>query len=234
MLSRGGEMRMYVPSRGVEDWRRLLEDPKKQWKRGHSARALAYCWEKASAFPPEIIHLFTESGVAAFAEVELLIAIPEHVVPLRGTGKGSQNDVFVLGKGADGGLISMTIEGKVAEPFDVQMDKWTLGMSSNKQVRLQYLTDMLGLSGEIPDEIWYQLLHRTASAVIEAKRFNARYAAMVVHSFSQEDVGLGDYSAFVKLFGAEAGVAELVYLNDTNGIQLYSGWARGDARYLES
>jgi hypothetical protein len=36
----------------------------------------------------------------------------------------------------------------------------------------------------VPDAIRYQLLHRAASVVIEAERFNASYAVLPVHSFS--------------------------------------------------
>jgi hypothetical protein len=223
----------YVPSRGVKDWKGLLAKPEKHWRKGYSARAVAHCWEEAAGFPPEIARLFSESGIAAFEDVELMMAFPEYVVPLRGKGEGSHSDVFVLGKGADGELISVMVEGKVAEPFDVTMDKWTASMSDNKKTRLAYLQEMLGLSAQIPGEIRYQLVHRTASAVIEARRFNARHAAMVVHSFSQEDEGFGDYAAFAGLFGAEVRVGKLVHLNETNGIDLYCGWVRGDGRFLE-
>jgi hypothetical protein len=225
--------RTYVPSRGVKDWRWLLAKPEKHWRKGYSARALAHCWEEADGFPPEIARLLSGSGIAALDDVKLLLAFPEYVTPLRGKGKSSHSDVFVLGKGADGGLVSVMVEGKVAEPFGETMNQWTAGMSDNKGIRLEYLKEILGLSGQIPGEIRYQLVHRTASAVIEAKRFNAQYAVMVVHSFSKEDEGFGDCAAFAGLFGAEVRVGRLVHLNETNGIDLYCGWARGDGRFLK-
>src|SRR5688500_6454146 len=36
--------RIYVPSTGPNDWRRLLADPAKQWRKGYSAMAVARCW----------------------------------------------------------------------------------------------------------------------------------------------------------------------------------------------
>ncbi len=39
---------------------------------------------------------------------------------------------------------------------------------------------------ELDPGVRYQLLHRTASVVIEAKRFHATTAVMIVHSFSPE------------------------------------------------
>ena len=44
----------------------------------------------------------------------------------------------------------------------------------------------------------YQLLHRTASAIIEAERFNANHALMLVHSFSLANEWYGDFE-FIKL-----------------------------------
>ena len=73
---------------------------------------------------------------------------------------------------------------------------------------------------------------RTASAVIEAKRFGAKTAVMVVHSFSQENEWFDDYSAFSKLYGKSAGVGDLVFAHEVNGINLYLGWAKGLNRYL--
>lgn len=41
---------IYIPTTSPEDWRRLLAEPDKHWKRGYSARALACCWE-TEGFP---------------------------------------------------------------------------------------------------------------------------------------------------------------------------------------
>ena len=43
--------RIYVPSTGPDNWRRLLADPSTQWETGFSAKALAYCWEAAEGLP---------------------------------------------------------------------------------------------------------------------------------------------------------------------------------------
>jgi len=67
----------------------------------------------------------------------------------------------------------------------------------------------IGLSGDLPSTIRYQPLHRLASAIIEAKRFNARYALMILHSFSQPDEWFSDYGEFLELFGPKAHLGEL-------------------------
>jgi len=53
-------------------------------------------------------------------------------------------------------------------------------------------------------------LHRTVSAVIEARRLRTDKAAMIVHSFSPSNEWLEDYQAFVKLFRLNANIDEAV------------------------
>ncbi|MFZ1538135.1 MAG: hypothetical protein WAT23_12220 [Chromatiaceae bacterium] len=90
---------------------------------------------------------------------------------------------------------------------------------------------MLGLSS-IPDTTRYQLLHRTASATIEAERFNAAQAVMLVHSFSPSSEGFQDYAAFVSLLGGSAAEDEMIPVGSRSGISLHLAWVRGNARYL--
>ena len=71
-----------------------------------------------------------------------------------------------------------------------------------------------------------------ASAVIEAERFGTKYAVMVVHSFSQTGEWFSDYEAFVSLYGANVRAGQLLHLKDQQGISLYTGWVKGDARFL--
>ena len=224
---------IYIPTKSADDWRSLLADPDKHWRAGHSAKALAHCWEDASGFPPEIAALFAESGVKAFENMELLFAFPEHKVPLPGGNRPSQNDIFAVAEAGDGQLISITIEGKVSESFGDKIEKWIVDASEGKKERLEFLKNQLGLSEDFPPQIRYQLLHRFVSAVIEAWRFNAPRAAMIVHSFSQDDEGFDDYREFLSFFGAEAAVNKLVFARETQGIDIYAGWARGNPKYLE-
>ncbi len=222
---------IYVATNGVEDWQALLADPIKHWKTGHSAKALAHCWEDATGFPSEIQELFELSQLTCFKDLQPLLTIPEHKVPLPGGNTQSQNDAFVLARSASN-LISISIEGKVSESFGPTLGDWYKEPSKGKIERLDYLKQMLGLSGEIAPAIRYQLLHRTASAVIEAKQYHATKAVMIVHSFSQASAWLEDYQAFVQLYGKTAQIGELVHLTQVDGIDLYVGWAKGDASYL--
>jgi hypothetical protein len=222
--------KFYIPTNGVAGWQSLLADPVKHWKTGYSAKALACCWEEAQGFPVEVINLFEGTALEG---IKFLLGIPEHKVPLRGGSTQSQNDAFILAK-AGNELVSITVEGKVAEPFGPTLGEWLQDASAGKSVRLDYLKKRLGLRGNVSPDIRYQLLHRTASAVIEAKRFNASKAVMIVHSFSQETLWFDDYSAFLALYGKSASVGDLVCVCTIDGIDLFLGWAKGDAKYLEA
>ena len=223
--------KILVPSAGPGDWKCLLAKPEQQWARGKSARTLAHCWEDCDGFPPEITAILRHS---ALREIEPLLICPEWKVPLPGGRRSSQNDVWVLAKAEDG-LVSIAIEGKVDESFGQTLGKWKDNASSGKKDRLKYLISCLGLNSEPPDAIHYQLMHRTASAVIEAERFDAKAAVMLVHSFSQKDTRFREYRNFGRLLGIEevqAGVLGTTWARDN--LPLYLGWVRGDERYLLS
>jgi hypothetical protein len=216
-----------VPTSGVGNWKQLLAQPVKHWKTGYSARALAHAWEAAGGLPKEIRELLKPLG-----NVELLFAIPEYKVPLPGGDRASQNDVFALLR-TEEGLVATMIEGKVAESFGPTLEEWRRAGSSGKQERLSYLCAQLGIAEQFPPGLRYQLFHRAASAVIEAQRFHAHQAALIVHSFSADDASFPDFRAFVGLFGKTTKAGELVELSTTCGVRLWAGWATGNRKYLK-
>lgn len=217
-----------VPTNGVQSWQQLLADPEKHWQTGYSAKALAYAWEEARGLPVEIATL-----LKPFGEVELLMAIPEYKVALPGGERASQNDVFTLLRTRDG-LIAAMIEGKVSESFGPTLAEWRKEASTGKTERLNHLCTKLGIPDQFPPETRYQLLHRGASAVMEAERFHARDAVLIVHSFSSTDASFADYRAFLGLFGKTGVPGQLVALGTPCGIRLWAGWAKGNAKFLKS
>ena len=86
--------KFFVPTTGVDNWRALLADPEKQWRRGYSAVAAASAWEEAQGLPREVASILGDDS-------ELLLAIPEHKVPLPGGQRESQCDVFALVRRGD-------------------------------------------------------------------------------------------------------------------------------------
>lgn len=172
------------------------------------------------------------SQVPEFNELKALMVFPEHQVPLPGGARPSQNDCWVLAR-TPIGLVSISVEGKVSEPFGPTVGEWLNEASPGKNERLSFLSSALGLDTQPPGQIRYQLLHRTASAVIEAKRFHARQAIMVVHSFSQTAEWFDDYKEFAALFGAQANLDTIVAAGQPDGVNLYLAWVNGDKRYLK-
>ena len=116
---------------------------------------------------------------------------------------------------------------RVAEPFGPTVGEWQENASEGKRQRLKYLETELGLPSPIPQTIRYQLLHGTASAVIEARRFNARHAMMLVHSFSETDEWFEDYVAFAAMYGAKAATGMVNFVKNIDGSALYLGWVKG-------
>ncbi len=221
--------RIFIPADTPEDWQKLLADPEKHWKKGYSARSLAYCWQEAKGIPIDIEKILLNHP--PFKGLETLIVIPEHQVPLPGGKRPSQNDCWVLARTSND-LISIAVEGKVSEPFGPTIGEWLTDASNGKKERLSYLCSQVGLNTELPKDIRYQLLHRTASAIIEAKRFHASHAVMIVHSFSQTAEWFDDYNQFVKLFGAEADKNKIILVGQTADVNLYFCWVIGNCRYL--
>ncbi len=221
---------IYVPTNGPEDWRHLLADPVKHWRAGYSAMALACCWEAAAGLPPEISAMFAPLGEPA----ELLLGLPEHKVPLPGSTRGSsQNDLFALVRAADA-TFAVAVEGKVDEPFDKSLDDWLVDASPGKRERLAFIADALGLTEPLPGDVHYQLLHRTASAVIEARRFKTDAAAMIVHSFSPTGKWFDAFARFLALFELQAERGRLHRLPLNEAKPLYVGWAAGDRQFLQT
>lgn len=223
--------KIYVPSTGPEAWKAFLADPDKHWATGYSARSFASCWEAADGFPPEIRSTLEQA--TPLQGIEPLLIFPEWKVSLPGGRRASQNDAWVLASTVDG-LVSLAIEGKVDEPFDRPLSEWKQEASPGKRERLEYLVSCLGFDSEPPGHIYYQLLHRTASAVIEAERFHARAAVMLVHTFSPTDRWFDQYWEFAALFGIDAKIGNLGTTKARGGLPLHLGWVHGDERYLSA
>ncbi|MFC1532808.1 DUF6946 family protein [Thermodesulfobacteriota bacterium] len=222
---------IYIPTKSAEDWKDLLAEPEKQWKTGYSAKALAYCWQEAEGFPDSINKVFTETTYPIFKGITPLIILPEYQVPLLGGSRPSQSDIFVLAYSNEG-LITIAVEGKVEETFGPTLSEWLKKSSEGKRVRLEFIREQLELTEESLDNIRYQLLHRTASALIEAKWFHASSTVMLIHSFSQDKTWFDDYNEFVMLFDKIGKPESVTFIGKKNGIDLYCAWVTGEEKYL--
>lgn len=222
---------------GPHDWRNLLANRDQQWRRGFSARTLAHCWEddwkKEEGFPPEVAKALRQTNEPSLADLTPELAIPEFKVSLPGGVRASQNDLFVLARGANG-PVSIMVEGKVNEPFGPTLGEWRTDASRGKKSRLQFLLRALGLRVDLPDSIRYQLLHRAASAVLTGEQFRATAAIMLVHSFSEQRVGWPDYERFADLFRVKATEGVVQRLSRNSRIPLFGVWVVGNCSFLKS
>ena len=71
----------------------------------------------------------------------------------------------------------------------------------------------------------YQLFHRVAAAVREAKRYACHHAFLLVQSFSTHLTGHSDFSAFTSAIGLGSGPPRTVVgLKEFDGVSLSAGW----------
>jgi hypothetical protein len=227
-------VRVLAFTSGPDDWQALLADPVKHWRTGFSARTLAYSWEAADGFPPEVAQAISSCDDPLLSGLAPVLAVPEFKVPLPPTGgRASQNDIFVLARSISG-PVAVMVEGKVDESFGPVLGDWLSEGSTGKRERLSFLLRTLGLDASPPDTLRYQLLHRAASAIITGEQYRAAAAVMLVHSFSQKRTGWSDYAAFASLFGVEAREGVVQRLGSASRIPLFGVWVVGDPQFLRS
>ena len=221
--------KIYIQANKPEDWRNLLADPVKHWRTGYSAKALAYCWQQASGFPRSVKKAFKKSALPIFKNIHILIALPEYKVSIPGGVRASQNDIFILAK-AKNELVSICVEGKVSEDFGPLVSGWLneKDKKTNKKERLNFIIMKLGLENKEIGNIRYQLMHRTVSSLIEAEKFNAKNALLLIHSFSQEYAHFDDFANFVSLYDLKAEKDSVNGPVSIKGISLYFSWVKGE------
>lgn len=216
---------IYIPSKSEEDWKQFLAQPDKQWKNGYSAKCLATCWQNANGIPEKVKQVFENTHCIELENVEMLLGIPEYKVALPGGERASQNDLFVLAK-TNKEIFPVMVEGKVNESFGPLVGGWKKDMSAGKEKRLQYLCDLLNLKNRNIDNIRYQLLHRTASAIITANKYYCNTAVVLIHSFSQSNKSFMDYSDFSALYNLKAQLDGIIGPVILNGVRVYWGWVK--------
>ena len=224
--------RLYVPTVSTEDWKRLLAKPDLHWKPGKSAMSLAMCWEAAHPdFPPEVRHVLEATGDPQLADLRILAAIPEYQVELPGGSTASQTDLLVVARN-ERGLVVIAIEGKVDEDFGPTLESKRKEPSPGQTLRLELLHKTLGLGDPGPDSLRYQLLHRSASAILVAHEFHAKAAVMLVHSFSATSKQFRDFSAFAALVADAVEPNRIVQAKSVTHPTFFIGWCTGDRSFL--
>lgn len=225
--------RIFVPTQSGGDWQRLLAKPGLHWKKGKSAMTAAACWEAGNgSLPADIAKTLNSSPDPVLADLELLLAVPEWKVPLVGGVTSSHTDIFALTRNQYG-LVALAVEAKVDEAFGPTLEEKRDGASSGQKHRLDYLHSVLRINPPLDDSIRYQLLHRTASAVLIAKDFHAHVAVMLVQSFSPTSRWRDDFDAFCAAVGAVDLNEHIRFVPDFNNPRLFLVWCPGDQRFRD-
>lgn len=223
--------RIVASTESALDWKRFLAKPY-HWKPGYSAMSLAQSWESAHPdLPPEVSDALTASGDPLLANPRLVLAVPEYQVDIPGGTRPSQTDVLALVRSSSG-LVAVAVEGKVDETFGPTVGERRRDPSPGVARRIAWLEERLGLE-PTPDPIRYQLLHRTASALLVAEEFDCAAGAMLVHSFSPTDRWFDDFEAFAGLLGVDAVMDQVSRVDVPGPTRLFIGWCKGDQRYRQ-
>lgn len=215
--------RIAVPLLKAEDVIPHLGKPT-HWKQGRSAKAVADSWFQANDVPPRVRAVLDQSP--EFSGAELIDAWLERCTDLGDRrGSASQTDLLaVLGLGDE--LAVMGVEAKVTESFGPLVSEWIGEGGEGKEDRLQRLCDLLGFDRSAVGDLRYQLFHRTAAAILEARRYRAKRAVLMVHSFCENATGLSDFEAFFARMGVQgAGRDKLSEPVQVAGVELWIGWA---------
>jgi hypothetical protein len=218
--------RLYVPLIEPEDVVRHLGKQEIHWKEGRSAHALTQLWSRKNGFPTSIATVLKSHPV--FKSAELIDAFLERQVDLGTAGRPSQTDLLAT-VGLDQGIAIVAVEGKAGESFGEHVEKW-LDESASKKARLDKLCKTLGLTSDKARPLRYQLLHRSASAIYEAKRYRTDIAAILIHSFGDPTKSFPDFSAFLQVLGVkEVRPRTLEGPFSCDGVSLYAGWVQDEA-----
>jgi hypothetical protein len=194
------------------------------WRDGYSAKAVCESWFNANDIPLSVRRVL--DGADEYRGAELVDAWLERCTHLPwGRGNPTQTDLLaVLAVGDE--LAVLAIEAKVRESFGPYVKDWLAEGGDNREERLRGLCDLLDLNTETASGLRYQLLHRTAAAVLEAKRYRARHAAMVVQSFCPDRTWLSDFQSFAQTMGYGQVEADSISSPKKLGsVHLRIGWA---------
>ena len=192
----------------------------------------AACWDAAATdLPSDVQNVLEEAETPALAKLKLLAALPQWETSLPGGDRPSCTDVLAITR-SEHGLAVLAVEAKVNEPFGPTVGEKRVKASPGQAERLAYLETVLDVSVSFSDHVRYQLLHRTASAVLTAQQFHAATAVLLIHSFSSTAKWRDDFETFCLAMGAESISPNVRRVPHFSNPALYLVWCPGDLRFL--
>jgi hypothetical protein len=175
-----------------DDWANVVG--KENYVPKHSAFELAQSWQgKKGNFPPSVQKAFDESRIKDLQDLKFQYAIVEHPIFLDTFKAPSRTDLMVYCQNANSEWAIIGVEGKAEETFGDPLIQWTRDCKTfspnnteplpSRLNRLNFLNGLLGISFDPNSSVRYQLIHRTASIILEAIRQSAKTAVLLIHSF---------------------------------------------------
>lgn len=162
-----------------------------------------------------------------------MAALPEWETALPGGDRPSFTDVMAITRN-ELGLAVLAVEAKVNEPFGPTVGEKRAQASPGQEKRLAYLESLLDVSATFADHVRYQLLHRTASALLTARQFHATAAVLLIHSFSPTSKWRDDFEAFCVAMSAESESPDVYRVSRFSNPALFLAWCPGDLSFLTS
>lgn len=200
----------------IDDWVDVVS--RKHYKIGHSAFEIAHRYHGMGKRMPEPIYsLLQNSHVADFRNLEVCEAYIEFPVHLNDNRHASRTDAMIFAHSSEGEKIVICIEAKALEEFGPRVFRWINTPDSGgprrqkklfnnphapipgKLRRLQFLNEVLSLEIKPEATVRYQLLHRTASAILIARQTFAKVALVLIHAFAESDHNSADFQEFCRL-----------------------------------
>lgn len=221
----------YQALKSVNEWRSLLADPIKHWKDGKSAKELAKLWTNSDELPESVKALFPNE------EITPLFLFPEYKVDMPAQGNPSHNDLYVLASTRSGYMV-IVVEAKAGEDFGPLVSDWyqerlkNNDKGENAVKRLNGIVTIMGLENhDLPPyskigNLRWQLFHRTASAILEAKRISASKALVLIQSFTQDLRSYNDFRLFLTSLFGDMHTGKNTSLGPIviGGIEVYFAW----------
>lgn len=223
--------RLFVPTAGASDWRRLLADADSQWRATRPSFEVAVAWEAARlserGLPPSAEALFDASY--AFRGASLLMGIPEHDIRIAGPQHATRTDFWAL-LDATVGVTSMTVEATAGETLDRSAREWLelASVDGARGGRLDRLCELLDLSRNNALDCSHRLLQRAAAAIAEARRFRLQNAFLLLYVLGDHVAPLASYRHFLRALGGDGGKDEVVGAGRRGGVDLWLGWLSGE------
>lgn len=223
-----------VRLRSLNDWAAV--HPRRQWKRGASAYELARRWQRS--VPPSVTRALESFGppLAGFHAEAVFVEWP---TTLDTPKSPSSSDLLVIGVLPSGGRAVMVVEGRAKESFGPSIETWIrdggAAPTPSRRARLDFLEETLRLRLGSDSPIAYQLVHRTAAALLEASKAQAEAAILLVHAFSEDNADAwSDFRRFLRSLGLphEPAKDAIHRIDRPNAVHipLFIGWIQDGPR----